>query len=584
MNKTHRLHGRDSQASLADLLLRIKKNLRWSLSLGNKLRKEVPMATAVGVFATLTSQASMLLAFFLPLKVIIMLGSDRPSRFTLPQLQGLDHQSMIMLLSMAAVFFYGLHLLATRVVKLAASRGAEQLLTRTGKLVLFENQDEIAGSAYKQFTTALAGGVFVLLSLLVLLWLYPLIPLLLLAYTGLASLLLLLGGRHPGLRDQLENNLETWLPIATTIGFLLAFALLVSDFLIDQPPPLTPSILALLLTRQLSKRSQTAIASLAKLTRKRVQIDALFFNRQVMLKDSPQDKTIWPLLLPEQRGKWVPQMLASTLGEECGSPLLIRWWPLGESNVVALHCEFPDGPAMLIKLFDSTRTTQAVHEATLLSDACPGIPAPVWRGMAEIQGFHCHIFELPDCVQSPGTDTGTSLWGVRTDLLQSEPPAELVARYARSHPVIGQRLNNKLLRRLMIATDPHTEPALVQASQRLDSWREHLRSMPLAFVLPFEQRNMLEDGSGKVFLLHWGEWALEPCGFGWPSESAEHEELQQALDAAKRVRSDLAPISVDHLLLTALSSTFERSLLDQQYDAALALLVPINDCLDRLEK
>jgi len=95
---------------------------------------------------------------------------------------------------------------------------------------------------------------------------------------------------------------------------------------------------------------------------------------------------------------------------------------------------------------------------------------------------------------------------------------------------------------------------------------------------------MLEDRSGKIFLLHWGEWALEPCGFGWPSESAEHEELQQALDAAKRVRSDLAPISVDHLLLTALSSTFERSLLDQQYDAALALLVPINDCLDRLEK
>jgi DNA-directed RNA polymerase subunit L len=585
LSKTHRLLAQGSQASMADLLLRAKKTIRWSLRLGNKLRTEAPLPTAAGVFATLTAQISILLAFLLPIKVIVMLGAERMTGANPAELQGLDQQSMIILLSIGAVLFFGLHLLASYVEKLAISRGAKQLLTRTDKLVLFENQDEVATIAYKQFTTALSGGIFVILSLLLLLWLYPLIPLLLFVFTSLVFLLLIISGRYERVRNQLENNLEAWLtPVATT-GFLLAFSLLVADFMIGQPPPLTPAILALLLTRRLSKKTQTSISSLVKLARKRAQIDALFFNQQVLLKDLNADKTIWPLLLPEQRSEWVPQVLASVIEGECRELRDCHWWPLAESHIVALHCEFNDGPDLLIKLFDSSCTSQALHEATLLSDAPALLPAPVWRGMTELQGYHCHIFQLPNGARPLAYDIDEAQFeALRHELLQTQPPANLVTRYTRSHPIIDQRLGNKLLLRLKIATDTQTEQSLLKASQRLASWRVHLQDKPLAFSLPFEARNLLESADGKILVLHWGNWVLEPCGYDWPIDPETFAGLAQVLESARLARTDMASSSAEQLLLVALSARFEQSLVAAQYDVALALLGAINECLDRLEK
>ena len=55
----------------------IKATIGWCISLGVKFVKVVPIITGLVQISTLASQIFLLLAFFLPLKVIILLGSDK---------------------------------------------------------------------------------------------------------------------------------------------------------------------------------------------------------------------------------------------------------------------------------------------------------------------------------------------------------------------------------------------------------------------------------------------------------------------------------------------------------------------------
>ncbi len=90
----------------------ILDSLKWSSRLGAKFLWAVPTATSGVVLFTLVSQLSMLLAFFLPLKVIILLGSDGIPRYFPPAFEQFDRDALIVWLSIATVAFYALYLLA----------------------------------------------------------------------------------------------------------------------------------------------------------------------------------------------------------------------------------------------------------------------------------------------------------------------------------------------------------------------------------------------------------------------------------------------------------------------------------------
>lgn len=59
----------------SSLLLIVFAALRWSLSIGSKFFNVVPKATLSVIFFSLVSQVTILLAFLLPLKILMLLGS-----------------------------------------------------------------------------------------------------------------------------------------------------------------------------------------------------------------------------------------------------------------------------------------------------------------------------------------------------------------------------------------------------------------------------------------------------------------------------------------------------------------------------
>ncbi|WP_019583471.1 hypothetical protein [Thioalkalivibrio sp. ALE16] len=565
----------------------ILDSLKWSSRLGAKFFWAVPAATSTVVAATLVSQIALLLAFFLPLKVIILLGSDGIPRYFPPAFERVDRDALIIWLTIATIAFYLLYLLAERVIAWGAERGATRLLARSRKMVLFEGQDQVASRSYKRYAAALAGGVFVLLAILLLLWLYPAVGWLMVIYAALAGgslvALLLLSS---AMREKVQASLASWTAVMAAVGFMLAFGYLVVDFLYRDPPGLIPAIIALLLSRQGFNRLGALVPSLNDLYQQRSKLDALFFHRAAYHPPTVlQGASVMDLLFPEERAQWIPRVLHDLAEESSTADVVVRWQELMVSGVFALRCEVAGGGTYLVKLFEDKSMGQARHEAALLSAAPRGLPAPGWVGATSVRGYRCHVLKLDDGQGSTAQNPQSLLLDVRTRLLQLLPGKAMVAQYGRSRARLWQRMDAPLLDSLRIATDGCSEEHLRALVERLPEWQEHLRNAPMVFHNPdLKPATVIATQDGAGVALHWGRWAMEPAGVGWPASSKGSEDLKHAAEVIRNGDSLLQNVSDITLDLAALTADLERDLKAKHYLDATRKLKPIRDSLDQLER
>lgn len=562
----------------------MQTTLRWILSLGAKFVRVVPLHMLAIVLLTLISQIATLLAFFLPLKVVIILASEGAPSYFPPFLTDLGRDALIGLLSAGTAAFFLLHLLAERLIAWTTERATEQLLAKSHKMVVFEHQDEVAASAYQRYSRALAGGIFIALSLLGLALFYPAMAAVLIGYGMLTlGVFALLHRNYAAFRERLETRLLPTLNLAGGIGFFVAFGYLVLDFLFWSPSGVIIAIVALLLSRQVMLRATGSINDLAVLQEQRTKLDVLFFHGKILL--SPQartNKTLWPLLDPQQLKKWVSPVLANFLGT---APKEIRteWHQLGTPNIAGLRV-WTNGNSYLIKLFEVNRSSLAIHEATLLKTAPTALPALLWIGSTQVQQFHCLVYALPGGTCPTLHEARDCVITTRARLLSVEPPAALIHRYQRSKPMLWQRLDEPTWSRLHVTANTPEQFAQVQAffAQR-SALKQALQALPLAIVNPDVSTDALwiMEG-GEPVMKNWGGWSLEPVGAGWPEQPQHLERLGPALQEATNTRASLAGILPEQAELAALTFALERACNRQRYTDAIALLPSLLKRLNHL--
>ncbi len=555
---------------------------RWSLSVGARFVRHAPGATAVVVMATLVSQLAMLLAFFLPIKVVILLGSTGVPRYFPPAMAEMDRDALIIALGVAAVGVYLLHLFAERVIAWGSDFGAKRLLACGSKLVLFENQDEMAARGYRRYAHALASGIFVVLSGVALAWLYPAVALLSAVYVLMVIVALLVSGVVSArVGAILQTRLRSALSVSSMLGFLLAFAYMVADFLWGTPPSLIAALIAVLLLRQTFGRMGFMVNDIAGLYQQRIELNALFFNRQVLLPDHVrEERGIWPLLVPQERETWVRPVLEEIAG--IGSaPLSVRWHQHALGNVAAL--EVRDDTRVqggyLLRLFDENRSVWALHEATLLAEMTgTALPAPRFLGATRVGNCHCHVFACDDFARVPSAEVTLSARRTMETLMAIEPPETLAQRYTGSRPCLWQRLDERVFMRLGLAADEEEQRQMLLALT--EAWpylRALLQDLPLVILNPdLNAETLLLGGDGEnCVATWWGRWSLDPVGSAWSIQPKALDELDEALASAAQQRSALQSVSTAQARLAALLYALEQRFVAQQYVNALALLPQI---------
>lgn len=556
------------------MLINIVKTLRWSASLGVKFISVVSLHTFLIVTFTLVSQLSTLLASILPLKVVILLGSDGIPTYFPEFLFNVNSDAVIAGLSLATLAFFVVHLLAERLVSWSTSLATNQLLSKSHKMVLFENQDQVAAGGYQRYSRAFASGVFIFFSLCGLGFFYPEVVLVILLYAVLTFFLVwFLQANSSIIREKLETQLRDVLNIVSGTGFFVAFGYLILDFIFWEMPGVTIAIVTLILSRQIMARATGLILDLSALYQQRVKLDALFFHGKVLMADSNQhDRSIWPLVQPNTRDKWINALL-NELASCNEMQAVSKWHQTGQANVAALKIE-AGSCHYLVKLFEQNRSSLALHEATLMGESVPGLPAPYLVGATEIQKFHSLLYELPQGHSPQTNEVQPLIQPLRRQLMSAEPPSQLCHRFRRSRPMLWQRLNIELLNHLRLAVINTEQQAVMDwLLENLNSLKSILQSLPLVLHQPdFSQDAIWVTEKGSPMLLNWGQWSLEPLGAGWPEAPKGLKQLEPALIEAAKNRPALSRVTIKEAELSALAFALERECNRQRYVQALRLI------------
>lgn len=571
------------------MLNKIATTLRWSLSIGNKFLKVVPRHTLLIVVATLVSQVSILLAFLLPLKVIMLLGSDGVPPYFPSFLTGYKHDVLIVGLSLIAIGFYVVYLAAEKIIAFGSLRGASFLLKKSHKMTLFENQEEVANRGFQRYSRSLASSVFLLLVAAALAWLYSELLVFLLIYIALTFLVIaMLYAREGAVKDSLDAAPGPFITTATNIGFLLAFAFMVVQFLIGNPPGLFVAIISIILVRQGFSRITGVINDLMGLYAQRFKLNALFFHGHVLVSEPKKhEENFWPLFRSPQREDWVLKVLQNVVSQPIEN-LSIHWLQLGIPDIATFRVRVFDSSEnlnseYLVKLFNANRSSLAKHEATLLAESS-NLPALTLLSVDEVQGLHCHVMQWRSAKKISTKEALEAKSNISDLLMAIEPDKKIISRFTRSRPVLWQRIDSAMWERLLTVAEmvgsQHVD-RVERLCKEQDVIKRRLSELPLMIVNPDQAPDVfLKIGKDQVVMTHWGRWFLEPIGANWPIQSSQLDKLSDALDEAKITRHTLRNVRVEDVRLSALMYALEKLCARQDFIASLRLIPRILQCLE----
>lgn len=559
----------------------------WAFSVAAKLLKITPIQTFFSISGIIASQILLLASFFLPLKVIILLGMNSVPANYFDFLHQFDKKTLIILLSTATFLCYATHIVLELLVKYICRSGAMTLLTHTKKLNLRVNINELASNLYFRFTRATASGVFSLIGMGILLFIYPWLCLVVSALSGLILLIIsFLYEKNAYLRAKIKNHLGTIATACNSIAFLLAFLFIVIDHIYYDPPSITLSILSLLLARQILQRILGAIQDLSWLYNQRQMVIELFFHSYPQAFPPVEENPALSLLDTEKCAAWIKEILKH-LNEFNDGEVTVCWYPLNILNIYTFvadcHCN-DDQPnqRFLVKFFDTPVALSAHQESYLLSsDPLNSLPALKLKHVLQTRHMICHLFQWRNLRRIANKELEACCSTLSRTLLGITPSEDLTERYMRSHLCLEHRFRQESLETLKIVVTNATE------KEQLDAVIENypkimaiLKTLPKRFYLPSINANMvvMDEEENKPFLTHWADWRIEPIGAGWPL--AETDQLAEAFEAAALTCEDLKTVKGSHVLLSASIHAFERFHQRNNFLAALYLVPTIMDALE----
>lgn len=590
--------------------------LAWLSSFIGRLLRVAPLQVLASILASLCSQVFQIVAFLLPLKVMILLGSPSVPAYFPRFLAGIERERLVLLLAAMAVMLYLLHLLMDFVGASLARVGSERLILQPQEGEGLARQQKIALSLYRGVITVASGSVF---ALGVLGFLGVFNVQLLAVVLGYFMMVFLTGAlvlRYlPALLDRVVTEFRRVIDVLSACGFLLVFGFLVVGFLYGDARGLLLGILTLLLCRQMFSRLVMALKSVERLYGHRerallalggLRIDEFsgdFFERSAepsglldggsgsgvftLGRSAPGRPPFWNMIAPEHCSVWIRESLAAA--DVIAGEMHIEQLDSRRNGELALHLTCggtgQGTEHFLFKAFNR-KETQRVSRAAALLALYPGEAAARLRTVIERDGFAVHLYEWAEqarqlediqavyaCREQAFIES--CAWPLPEALLGDCQSGGLVERCG---PALWARC--QVFSRWLDVDTRQLVDAFAAAPLRLQS---ALGELPLRLHNPDITLGNTYSLGRRLKVLRWENWTLEPIGSGWPLELGL-ERLDQAFTRA--CASSEAPLHLSALQvrLAALAFAFEERCAQWAYLSAFALLGELRDTLDALER
>lgn len=562
----------------------------WLFSVIRAFLSKRSATTVAVICASVLSRIAKLLAFFLPLKVILLAGSSGVPRY-LPFVDPAHKMEWIAGLTAGAFASYALMLAMDALVRRWSEDAGAEIHQEANELVVFMNQQAEAESYYMRFCQVCAGMVFVALGMLVLCVVdlrLALFLTVLVAAQFVFSAFVMSGPDdvNPGaFRRFIEENLGGYLSVLSSLNFLSGFLVILAPFLgTGGEGNILMAILSIVIVRQVLANLSAVVKGTVELSEDRHKINALVFREYQLEKvEHRLQKTLRELFHRSARYVRIREEL-----ERCGRPsagLTVAWVDPFVRGVslfdISTGGEDRGGTAHYqLQVFPPSQLHQMENEDFLFrSLSRPRLKAPALVTSFAEGPFECRIYEH-------GTGAGVSAgawWECYRGLLEHYwsclPPRGLVSAFSASHPPFHKRLSDEMAGRLNVAVDTEAEEALHAAFQsQLPSIRDWISTLPLYVHNPDINRyGVVHTGDGDVRVMHWGRWTLEPVGAFLP-RGIDESALAAMLGKARRERGDIPDgLTPGQLILVSQCRQLEDEIGRERHKSALQLLPAILD-------
>jgi len=570
------------------LFYRSKTNASWLASLYKKVTRITPSRTAAVIFFITIANTSLLLAFFLPLKTLILVGSDTIPSYMVGLIDGFEKDDYIISLSICAIIFYALYYACTNAATKSINKGAQSLVKRAKKITIFENQDTLAATIYQKVCNVLASVLFFLagsmLGLVITPSLFSFFLVINITYLAVSTIIILSTSKT----DQ-PKKIVSLANIYSGICFFALFSFVIASYLLELPFDIFGSIIGLLLARQVLQRMTTLIHDSIFLLDNSTKINSLFYTSfHPSEKKNPQDESFWNHASNEVRQQWALNSLIDLTDYPIHS-VKSSYVQLGVPEIAGFDILAYDQnneflAEYFVKLFSLGRDNSCKHEASLLSQKwARQLPAPLLIGAIQTGGFNTLFFEKAQAVKPQPSLMKVKWYSALSKLWMVDPSTDIADQFSRSKPILPERLKHDIGKRLTSVISSTEQLLLAEKlSENLPSIRQIISTVPLCIVNPDLHMATIFECPGETFVTYnWTRWAVEPTGANWPTGKQDILAIDGYLNEARKVRPALVGIPTATVALTAIMYAIESQFSRQNY---LSVIELIPAALEQLHK
>ncbi|WP_162622808.1 hypothetical protein [Salinisphaera orenii] len=516
---------------MVDVIKATLGNLAWLHTLGLKMVRLTPGPVTGAVIFTMAAQVLIVLAFLLPLKVVLLVAGDGVPGFLAAFVTKENKDQYVLLFAVAALGCYAGYHLSQKITQYFISKGAGELLNRAKKLHLFDRQEEVGQQGYTRFVEAVSSVALIVIWMAAGVWVNPVIfyALLLFVVVGylMVAMVLQMESRFkPALEKTFVTNPAAGAGIFSSVNFLLVFILLILQFLGSDElgavgdllggDSLSPiiAIVTIILMRQILQRGTALVGNLGYLARNRLRLMPLFFPSIKYLPVTDNKDDFIDSLLPERRDSW----LGDCLGDIAGEAVRVersRWLDAAGPGLVHLDIN-TSGGGWFAKYYSHRQQLKAAHEEQLFAWHPDDIPGTLrYRGESFLENNRLLVFEGVPMEAMPDKQWQARAFDLLFDIWTVTLGGDLVEAYLRTHSLLPERLNEKPIDQLRAAVEgAEEEKALDVFQSEWPAVRARAEELPLVLRNPAATAvgSWVLGPEEEPICLYWNNWSIEPIG------------------------------------------------------------------------
>ena len=525
-----------------------------------------PGVMIFGMILGLAGRVSHVLAFLLPLKVILLAGSEGVPSYFRPLIDDSQKALAVVALSLGAIFCYVLSLFFDGLTKRLSVHGGERL-SELPDSANAARSDETSSNLL-QVMQLLSNLLFVMVILMVLAWIAPiLLACVLVAMAGSIGFLTRSRdssagpGANPGIQD-INDTLNT----LAALTFFVCFGVILLPFVLSDPDAsVLVAIISFVLLRQLLNTLPKMVRDAIRLVAKRPLVNALVFRDQHLQQEENEDgRSVHRVF---EREAHLARIRTALAGEIAADAELDVCWidsPTGNLQMFEIRARDSRSPAPRLYFETATRRGRggiAEEVQPPLDDiSMEELGAPPLVARFPAGPYECLVSKIGEIAPEPAAQAT-----LRGDLLARlwslEPPAATRAHCAVRSP-LPDRLTQSLVERVSVAVDTEEERRIFRLFEhKLPCLHSHLRRIPLYIHnRQFPPGRIYLRADGRPVLSNQGRWSLEPIGLIMPPVPTSAE-IRLRLEHARQRRPSIPSwVAYEDLTLVNIAARLEAQI------------------------